>query len=172
MKNLVLSHKVVTGVLVGGLIYAAGVVAYASAQTEPVSHGSNTMSVVKPEPVAKKQKVAEDKPVSEPEPVTVQETIPEKVVIAPVVTEPVILSAQQYGEQYLELSKQPLQECFNIILSKYPDRFTPEVREANVKALRAWSSVCSTGVLTPNPIIDQFGPNGAFFDSDLAKKYH
>lgn len=94
------------------------------------------------------------------------------------VIEPVpILSTQAYGEQYLDLSGTG-QKCFDLIVARWPDRFTEDVRENNVKALAIWSGVCSTGIEMPpgsgggTGIIYRDGINGEWFDSVLAKSHH
>lgn len=81
-----------------------------------------------------------------------------------------ILSTQEYGNKYLDLSTPALQACFELIVNKWPERFNEDVRENNIKALKVWANVCSTGIERPvvGPIY-RYGQNGEFFDSDLAK---
>ena len=153
-----------------------------------------TISLVKPkaevkaaEPVqqvavVEKQEVAAE-PVAEETPA---ETAP--VTTAPVaepVAAPVVLSTQEYAEKYLNLSIPWAQECLNRIIVEWPHRFTPEVREQNIKALRSWGSVCSTGVMHPaieerrrnagitisGSLIYQYGANGEWFETAQAIKY-
>lgn len=90
-----------------------------------------------------------------------------------VVEEPkiVVLSTQEYGIKYLDLSTPLLQQCFDAIIERWPERFTEDVREDNVKALRAWASTCTTGILAGRQgasNIERYGINGEFFDSQLA----
>ena len=93
----------------------------------------------------------------------------------PATEEPVILSAQEYAEQYLDLSGVG-QSCFNKIMERYPDRFSGPETENNIKALRAFASPCAGGILNDTDVLRNWdasnGANGAFFDSDLAKSYH
>lgn len=89
--------------------------------------------------------------------------------------QPDILSIQELGEKYLDLSTTEYQECFDMLINAYPDRFVESVREDNIKALRVWGSTCSTGIwrgCVPNYLncaIGRYGDNGAFFDSDMAE---
>ena len=152
-----------------------------------------TISLVKPkadekavEPV-QQVAIAEEKeaavPVAEEVPA---ETTP--VATTPVVepvAAPVILSTQEYAEKYLDMAAPWAQECLNRIIVEWPHRFTPEVREQNIKALRSWRSVCSTGVMDPvvearrrsagitisASLIYQYGANGEWFETAQAAKY-
>ncbi len=91
---------------------------------------------------------------------------------------PKVLSTQEYGEKYLNLSHPDLQKCFDTIVEAFPHRFTEDVRENNVKALRAWSSVCATEVYRVYPGAPAIRSKGLwlinddFFDGDTAKSYH
>ena len=89
----------------------------------------------------------------------------------------VVKSSQYYAEKYLDLSDRN-QMCFDEILKTFPARFTEDVREQNIKAIRAFTVPCATGI-TYNPstgktkhvgTIYLYGYNGEFFDTELAKK--
>jgi len=127
-------------------------------------------------------KTIEDTPAKVAEPKTETTETPATTVETPKAEEPKVLTTQEYGEKYLDLSGVN-QECFDNIIATFPDRFTPDVRENNVKALRMFAAVCSTGMFTyklhpvaPNqqttPLLLQWGRNGEFFDSPQAKSYH
>ena len=131
--------------------------------------------------VEKQEAVAE--PVAEEVPA---ETAPvETTPVVEPVAAPVVLSTQEYANQYLDMSSPWAQECLNRIIVEWPHRFTPEVREQNIKALRSWGSVCSTGVMEPyieerrrNGIITiagsyiyRHGANGEWFETARAIDY-
>ena len=79
-----------------------------------------------------------------------------------------VLSTQEYGEKYLNLSLDIWQECFDKTVAAFPERFTEDVREQNVKALRYWATTCSSGINNPmSGVIYSFD----FFDSDFAKPF-
>lgn len=114
-----------------------------------------------------------------PTPVTVETQQP---VQAPV-EKPVILSTQEYAQKYLDMSVPNAQMCLDRIVQVWPSRFTEDVREYNIKALRAWANICSTGVLNftvdgyfregiitlRGSLIGSYGDNGEWFDTQLAR---
>jgi len=88
--------------------------------------------------------------------------------------QPIILSTQEYAEMYLNLNDEYgyAQICLDTLISAFPNRFTPEVRERNIKALSIYASPCGTGYGGTQTIKinwDYLYPNGSFFDSDQAK---
>lgn len=102
---------------------------------------------------------------------------------APAVETPPVLSVEEYATKYLNmtdiLGRDPW-ACLNDIVATWPERFTPDVRENNIKALQLWNAggICSTGMsvstlrVAVNLPIRSFGANGEYFDSDIAKRYH
>lgn len=136
---------------------------------EPVKT-MDKLTVHIPEPI-KQPKQKEQIDVNTAQPVTVEQlpadSEPEN---------PIVLSSQEYGQKYLDLSDPLQQKCFDAIVNDYPERFTEENRENNIKALRAFVSPCSTGAYSERGarttnLLDVNG-RGAFFDSDLAKANH
>ena len=135
---------------------------------------------VQPTPVVPVEVVTPVEPVG----TTVQVVITAPVAPVTPVT-PVILSTQAYADKYLDLSVPQNQKCLDRIIQVWPDRFLPEVRERNIKALRAWAGVCSTGAYSPavnqnftagrislhGSLIGAYGINGEFFDTSMAKAY-
>jgi len=127
---------------------------------------------------------AAEKPEKPNESVTTENTADVTETPATEPAAPQVLTTQEYGEKYLDLSTNELQNCFNNIVNEWPERFASDLRETNVKALRAFASTCSTGALNTtvekniamhrnnlyDTIIYRFGSDGAFFDSDLAQK--
>lgn len=79
----------------------------------------------------------------------VEPIVAEPVAETPVVTEvaPEILSTQEYGEQYLDISTEIQQKCFDMIIATFPDKFTPELREQSVKELARYMTVCHSGIM-------------------------
>lgn len=86
------------------------------------------------------------------------------------IAELIVKTNEEIAAQYPNLTSTDQQKlCFSKLLAMFPDRFTESVREKNIKALTAFGSSCSTGVLNQTAVINSFGANGAFFDSDMAK---
>lgn len=104
------------------------------------------------EPVATPQEVIAPKPVEAPK--TVQE--PKTPV--------------DYAKEYLDLSGMNMQ-CFNSIVERYPSHFTNDNMEQNVKALRAFVSVCASGIMSPNGHIINMERSGkTFFETEMAQR--
>lgn len=87
------------------------------------------------------------------------------------------LSLLDYAKTQLNLSSPELENCFNMIVQEYPERFVGAEAHNNVKALKAYASVCSSGIMSKSGghiyLWDRRkGHKGAFFDSDLAKSQH
>lgn len=130
-------------------------------------------------PVEKTEPV-ETAPVQEP--VTAEPVAPTAPVEAPAPAPVAVLSTQEYALKYLDMNQPAAQECFDALVNHWPERFTPEVRENNVKALRTFGNPCGTGshLWKTNaetgrhlPVaIEHFGVNGEFFDHPGTKAYH
>lgn len=90
---------------------------------------------------------------------------------APVVVAPAnVRSPREIAAQYPSLVNNEYNSyCFDRIVEKFPERFTEDVREQNVKALTVFASACTTGINKFKGVLEQYGENGAFFDSDMAK---
>jgi hypothetical protein len=178
--NLIKSHKIVTATILVGIIGSAVGIAVIN---QPVDSPSiEVSSMVKEKPSVESAKIpAEQSQEIEETPVVTEvvETaeIAPKRVVAEKPAEPKVLSIQEYANQYLDVSTEGLQECFDAIVAEWPERFAPEVRERNVKGLRVWASVCATGIKssitrhTKDGPIYLYGENGEFFDSPQAKAY-
>lgn len=122
-----------------------------------------------------------DAPAKTEIPTKVVESTPEVIAPAPEPAPtpppaPVVLSTQQYAEQYLNLADVipglSGQMCLDALVATYPERFTEDVRERNVKALSIYASPCGTGygsTVTIKKAWDYKYPNGSFFDSEIAK---
>lgn len=135
-------------------------------KSENVTRKSEALNV--PESVDMASEEVDLAPAASPEPVvevkTAEATQASHVEPEPVV-EPV-KSLQDVAEMYLDLSGQH-QSCFDMIVAKYPERFTPDVMEQNIKALTVFAGICGTGILPGAP--HDYLRNGAFFDSELAE---
>jgi hypothetical protein len=144
------------------------------------------LNINQEKPVVKEQakvEVVEQevKPVEAPVEEVTQEVVNEPVQVAqapavapeqPTVT---ILSTQEYANQYLDMTVPRAQQCLDAIVATWPARFAEGVREANIKGLRAFANICTTGMDEPNKqtaIIYRYGANGEFFDSQLAISKH
>lgn len=78
---------------------------------------------------------------------------------------------QEVALKYLDLSGVN-QTYFDNIVATYPEYFTEENRESNIKALRVYYSLESTGMHTPGDpmsLIVRSFPGSNFFESDLSK---
>lgn len=165
--SYICSHKlIVASVLLVIILAASSAVAYSVMNKPKVASVNNTSSEVKSEikkPVEKK--VAEAAP-----DVPVAQTIAPAETPAPT-PQPTSKSTQEYGKMYLDLSTPQQQGCFDAIVNKWPSRFTEEVRESNVKAIRIYASPCSSGIVhSPyRSVIESYGQNGEFFDSQAAE---
>ena len=165
MKTKVILTSAFIGLtaFIGGNVYTA----YATVQEVPKA------IVTAP---AAKEAVEELAPIE----TTIEPTITEEVAVAPVsVVEtpvpvaPAIRSTLEIAADYPTMTgSEQLLACFNKLVALFPDRFTESVREQNIKGLTAFATSCSTGVNNANPIINAYGPNGAYFDSELAKSKH
>jgi hypothetical protein len=124
-------------------------------------------------------KKADPKPVEEDTPQTpVSDTPTEPTNTDPIdpVAEPTapepepVLSTQAYAEKYLDLSGAN-QKCFDAFVATWPERFIESNREHDVKALKVYASVCSSGILDKGQgNIWIWGKHGEFFDSEAAHK--
>lgn len=108
----------------------------------------------------------------------------EEVEIVDVVTETVpneksTLSIEQpqpllsYAKTQLDLSTPELENCFNMIVQEYPERFNGSDAHRNVRALKGYANVCTSGIQMKNQgniyIWDiGKGYKGAYFDSAIA----
>ena len=178
-------HKIVAGVVAVGLIgsTAGASVIYQSQQpTKEVKQSVNSVSLedeVAPTPKDEPtKKVAKEQVKQEPAPAPVATT--ETQTQPQTEPTPIVLSTQAYAEKYLNLSGRG-QMCFDAIVDRWPERFTPDVRENNVKALKLYYSPCSTGIIEAQAgdykgVIFKYGSkggrDGAFFDSAHAKSQY
>jgi len=153
----------------------------ATATPSEASKPSQALQTTKPAEVVKDTTSTVTAPVEPPVTSQAQTTAivePDPEQIAP--PAPVILSTQEYGEKYLNLSQTETlngQACFDKIVAFWPERFSPELREKNVKSLRVWGHPCSaTQVLDIThrddfrySLIARYGQAGEFFDSSAAQ---
>lgn len=160
------------------IIISSAVLVLAASGATWVVNTNNRSPVTKSNVAILADKPAEDADKKEVEPVEVKEITNTEQPATPVSSTELppqpaskeVLTTQQYGEMYLDLSKTEYQTCFDLIVNKWPERFNEDVRENNVKALKVWADMCSTGIERPVVgYIYQYGQNGEFFDSDLAK---
>ena len=160
------------------IVSTGAILAYSTSDTT-TTEATKTVAVSKVDkiPIVETQKIeAETKTVAAPEQEEALEVAPKRVV-AEKPAEPKVLSTQEYANQYLNVSTEGLQECFDAIVAEWPERFVPEVRERNVKGLQGWASLCATGIKssftrhTSGGLIYLYGENGEFFDSPQAKAY-
>lgn len=91
------------------------------------------------------------------------------------------LSIQEYANRHLSLGQMmpdmviPVtgQDCLNALVAAFPERFTEDVRERNIKALSVYGNPCATGYGSNNPtaklLWDTKYPGGSFFDSPIAQ---
>jgi len=171
-----LSKKLLVAGVVAVVAVAGGVVALNASRSrdEVAQKSSKVTQNVAPE-VEKTETTTSETPVAQETQTAPVENAPAiNTQTSPATDTKTILTTQEYGEKYLDLSNTHLQQCFNDIIAAFPDRFTPEVREHNVQALRIFSSVCSVGfTLAQNPhyptILMAYGKNGEFFDSNAAR---
>ena len=96
--------------------------------------------------------------VSESVPIVETETTP---------SQPTVKSVDELAYQYLNMSVPRAKECLDKTVSMFPERFTEDVREKNIRAMRVFRHICVTGVLYTDKT--PLGQQGEFFDSDLAK---
>lgn len=182
---LISSHKIVVATISVGILGSGAGAMVIHETKKPIPE---QLAVSTYQSVAKKVPKAEvDKPKSEP---TEQK---DEVKIAPqpipkqqkAEAAPKVLATQEYGEKYLDLSTSEYQECFDAIVTAWPNRFTPKVREQNVKALSIWGSICGATNSYPAsyfaafPMVNLYrakdgsrGLSGEFFDSEAAKAQH
>lgn len=168
-----LRHTIIAGAT--SLVLVGGVSAYQLIPREDGTVPAVTNAIdTTVEPVTEEVAVMQqpEEPISEPAPVQP----------APAPSPAPVLTTQEYGLKYLDLTNPLYQKCFDRIVSYYAGRFTPDVRERNVKALRVFADLCATGVNSmeiersyregapslAGSIFERYGPDGAFFDSDLA----
>lgn len=140
-----------------------------------------------PEVVVQKLDVA----VAEPETTTTPEVVPQEITPEPMpaveatetaptpVPTSTVLSAQELAEKYNLVSNPLHQKCFDRIIAYYPERFTEDVREANIKSIR-YLDICmpisngaciiSTDIHVELHMEACFGPKGEYFDSLLAEQ--
>lgn len=112
---------------------------------------------VTPQPIAEGV-TAPAEPVADPQEVTVPE--------APEAPKTPI----DYAKEYLDLSGMNTQ-CFNSIVERYPSHFTNDNMEQNVKALRAFTSVCGSGIMSANGHIVNIERSGkTFFETEMAQR--
>jgi len=171
MKKQLIIPAIIVGVIATGLTVSA--ILPNESAVEPKAEQSKSKQVVsKAEPVVAEPTIEVE--VAEPavaiEPVVVAEPTPEPTP-AP---EPVVLSTLEYGYQYLNLESPIQLDCFNTLIAAFPERFVEPVRERNVKALSVFAGVCAAGydsydIQANNRLFNQWGRDGEFFDSDLAK---
>lgn len=87
-----------------------------------------------------------------------------------------VRSVSEIAQDYPTLSGTPDNlACFNRIVVEYPERFTEDVREYNIKSLTAFGNACSTNIMrlrTPYVYLDSNSGRGGFFDGELAKSMH
>lgn len=175
--NLIKSHKIVTATILVGIIGSAVGITVIN---QPVDSPSiEVSSVVKEKPAVESAKIpAEQSQEIEETPVVTE--VVETVEVAPVVEvepAPAVLSTREYASIYLDVSDPVSLMCIDAMETRYPDRFTPEVRERNIKALRAFSDPCagsSTELLfnkRASHYLD-YPYHGAFWDSELANKHN
>jgi len=161
--------SVVVVAVVAGLVYMN------ANHSDKVAQNSQKVAQNVAPKIEKTEPTTSDTPVAqETQTATIEDAPPTDTQTSSATDAKAILSTQEYGEKYLDLSNTHLQQCFNDIVAAFPDRFAPEVREHNVQALRIFSSVCSVGfTLAQNPhyptILMAYGKNGEFFDSNAAK---
>lgn len=171
--KFILNHKIVTSVIVLGVAYTAGLNAVYSSLAD-ITTDETALSSVEVKPVVSAEPAIVE-PVEEPE------VVEERVFVPTVEVQPVpipVLSTQEYAEKYLDLSGNN-QSCLDNIVNEWPERFTEDVRENNIKALTVFYAVCSTGFVDDRElihphyeVINTYGENGAFFDSEFAKTRH
>lgn len=171
--------KIIIPALITTALAATGAVAYyqTTPEVEPIAVQSvNNADSIKRAVFEVKSDYIEPvaEPIAEPAETVVVETLPEPI------EEPIVIetkTTQEYAAQYLDLSGVS-QQCFDMIVDKYPERFTESVREQNIRSLTIFASTCSTGIMSNNNILD-IGTNdkgelyykhGAWFDSALARK--
>lgn len=90
-------------------------------------------------------------------------------------TVPVIKTTKEYAEQYLDMTVPRAYECLSAFEARWPYRFTEDVRENNIKALRHFANICTTGILDEpfkRPLIVTYGENGEWFDTEWAIAQH
>jgi hypothetical protein len=175
LVNIVLKSKVVWVTVLLGVLYTTEVyTVYNSSMTEePTSNVKNNAEVTKQEetkPVELEMAAMEVPSDSE---LFVDDT-PE---LAQAQAPSSVRSIEEIAKDYPHMFQtQYDQECLNAIVAMYPERFTEDVREKNMKALTAFASYCSTGVPFESKrfnntrnYLDAYGGKGSFFDSELAK---
>lgn len=140
-------------------------------------------------PVKKQSAKVVEKQETIAEPVTKEvpaETAPvETTPVVEPVAAPVVLSTQEYADKWLDMDSYRAQICLNRVVAQWPDRFTPEVRERNIKGLRRWAGICSTGAGgfeidrreaagyygIQGTLIYAYGTNGEYFDTPGAMSH-
>lgn len=100
----------------------------------------------------------------------VTETVPNETPILPNEQPQTLLS---YAKTQLDLSTPELENCFNMIVQEYPERFNGSEAHRNVRALRGYGNVCTSGIMSKNRGNIYLwdigkGYKGAYFDSDIA----
>lgn len=152
MKKIIITSLSVVALTIGGALLMTN-------QQSEVSEVSEVRSAVTidgyVEPITPKvvEKVSETE-VIELQDIAVQNQSP--------VEEVKQKTALDYGYQYLDLSGYNL-ECFNKIVTDYPSHFTPENMERNIKALRAYATTCSSGIMYATGHINSLRSGGVDF---------
>lgn len=142
----------------------------------------SNMSKEEPAQIEQSAVTFEGEAVMSGEIIEVEETKPTEAYVPPVAPAKAVeekpLSLLDYAKTQLNLSTPQLEACFNMIVQEYPDRFVGAESHNNVKALKVYADVCSSGIMT-RPGVSSGSLflwdrryKGAFFDSDLAKSQH
>lgn len=142
--------------------------------TPIVAQVTETSEETMPKPIEQTEPIEE---VTNPAPLPASQPVSLPDQASPTAT----LSIQEYASRHLSLG--PImadmvipvtgQDCLNALVAAFPERFTEDVRERNIKALSVYGNPCATGYGSNNPtaklLWDAKYPNGSFFDSAIAK---
>ena len=125
------------------------------------------------------------KPTEEPDPIEVTNPEPlpasQPVVLPDTASPTAVLSVQEYANRHLNLGQImpdmviPVtgQDCLDALVAAFPERFTEDVRERNIKALSVYENPCATGYGSNSPttklLWDTKYPGGSFFDTPIAQ---
>lgn len=179
------SHKVISAVVATTLLASVGVVSYALTSTETAQKEQEIVAS-KPDTKKNETKIVEAPVETEVAEVKRDEAVvkatPVNIAPEPKQPEVKVQSTKQLFEKHFDLNKQFEMDCYEAITTQYANRFTENVRERNIKALTAFSSLCATGIKVEDKrintsggtnFLDMFrnadGSTSSFFDSDAAK---
>lgn len=166
-KNKAIALIVTATIFVIVAIVLIGGVVVNKKDLSPKTPATVAIAEVDPKPVPNEQKITtEDKPPIETSPAS---EIPSHATESAIATpEPSPIDVWALASTHLNITEEYNRQAFQDILTAYPDRFTNNNAERNIKALRAFSAPGSTGINTINNLL---GANGEYFDSALAEKY-